>query len=301
MRILCHLWMSFKRKKARVTDEDVQRWVELEENEQHNTASMMILEQELSKSSPPIDYPAHGSILQVRPDGIFQGMSVQLNSMKYDVQFVGIGEVGVNWTKAVRKRLLLLLPDITVEARTMTAHNTNKNIAIHQQGGIATMAFGELLNYYKKGSKDFCHLGRWRSFILQSIRGHRMRIVQDYGVRSSHSMILGLVDQQHHHYIQLNGLVNITPRQLFESDLIWQLQMWRSMEDRIILLMDINCHVLTGQLSCALTGEGVKLREITKDHLDFLCPNTHASGSKQIDGVWATPDITITSVKWLPY
>ena len=35
--------------------------------------------------------------------------------------------------------------------------------------------------------------------------------------------------------------------------------------------------------------------------LGQLCPNTHNSGSQPIDGVWTTPDITVTSIKWLPF
>jgi hypothetical protein len=61
------------------------------------------------------------------------------------------------------------------------------------------------------------------------------------------------------------------------------------------------CNVLIGRLSRALTQESIGLREITKDHLGSLCPNTHASGSEQIDGIWVTSDITITAVKWLPF
>jgi hypothetical protein len=66
-------------------------------------------------------------------------------------------------------------------------------------------------------------------------------------------------------------------------------------------MMDINCHVLTGRLSRALTQESIGLRKITKDRLGMLCQNTHASGSEQIDGVWTTSDVTITAVKWLSY
>jgi hypothetical protein len=74
---------------------------------------------------------------------------------KYGVQFIGLGEVGVNLKKAKVKRLLSLLPDLGLEARCSTAHNTHENIAVHQQGGIATIVLGELINYYKKGAKDF--------------------------------------------------------------------------------------------------------------------------------------------------
>jgi hypothetical protein len=115
------------------------------------------------------------------------------------------------------------------------------------------------------------------------------------------SLELGSVCQQHVRYIQLNGLGSISPRELFEDDLCWQLQVWRALGDRIILMMDANCHVLTGRLSRALTHPSIGLREITKDFLGSLCPNTHARGSEQIDGVWTTSDITITAVKWLPF
>jgi hypothetical protein len=75
---------------------------------------------------------------------------------------------------------------------------------------------------------------------------------------------------------------------------------WLALGDRIILVMDANCHVLTGRLSRKLF-KALEMREITKDHLGRLCDNTHPSGSQQIDGVWCTPDITITAVKWLSY
>jgi hypothetical protein len=123
-----------------------------------------------------------------------------------------------------------------------------------------------------------------------------LHVVQGYGVLPCRSQEFGSVDQQQLRYIQLNGFSGISPRELFESDLIWQLQMWRAAGERIILMMDINCHVLRGRLSRALTHESIGLHKITKDHLGYLCPNTHASGSGQIDGVWATSDVTITAV-----
>jgi hypothetical protein len=220
---------------------------------------------------------------------------------KYGVQFIGLGEVGVNLKKAKVKRLLSLLPDLSLHARCSTAHNTHENFAVHQQGGVATIVLGELLNYYKKGTKDFRNLGRWDSFLLQSVDGHHTRVVQAYAVQAVRSKRVGSVDQPHVHYIPSNGLGTIKPRELFEQDLVWQLQVWRALGDWIILMMDANCHVLTGRLSQALTHESIGLREITKDHLGSLCPNTHASGSEQTDGIWVTSDITITAVKWLPF
>jgi hypothetical protein len=50
-----------------------------------------------------------------------------------------------------------------------------------------------------------------------------------------------------------------------------------------------------------MTHESIGLREATKDLLVSLCPNTHIRGSRPIDGIWTTPDITVTAVKWLPF
>jgi hypothetical protein len=194
-------------------------------------------------------------------------MSVQLNNMltasvrsrkarlltkavtKYKVDFAGLGELGVNWDVAKLHRLLALLPDLGPNVKSMTAHNKHESFAMKQQGGVGTIAIGEIITYYKQGAKDFRKLGRWTSFLLQSVQGHRTRVVQAYAVGAVWSEQWGSVYQQHMRYIQWQGLGQVTPRELFESDLIWQLQVWRALGDRIILIMDINCHVLTGRLS----------------------------------------------------
>jgi hypothetical protein len=286
---------SYERRKSRVNEDDVQRWVEEENFERDHGAEMLQMEISLSEIMEPVlACPPHGSVPEDRPEGVFRGALVQLNGMvtrqvknrkarmlkavvrKYGVQFIGLGEVGVNLKKAKVKRLLSLLPDLGLEARCSTAHNIHENIAIHQQGGVATIVLGEMLNYYKRGTKDFRNLGRWDSFLIQSVDGHRTRVVQGYGVLARFSEELGSVCQQHIRYIQHNNLGNIAPRDLFEDDLCWQLRVWRALGDRIILMMDANCHVLTGRLSRALTHPSIGLREITKDILGSLCPHTYS-------------------------
>jgi hypothetical protein len=113
------------------------------------------------------------------------------------VHFVGLGEVGVNWPLAHRLHLLSLMPDLRQEARSMTAHNTHERIALHQPGGVGTIAIGKLLNYYQKGSNDFRRLGRWTSVKIQAVQGHCVRVVQGYGVLPRGSREFGSVDQQH--------------------------------------------------------------------------------------------------------
>lgn len=215
---------SFEARRARVTDVDVKRWVEEEDFERDRGAEMVQMDAVLAEAMEPVI-----TIPEERPDGVFRGLLVQLNGMvtrqvknrkarmmknivqKYGVQLIGLGEVGINLKKAKVKRLLSLLPDLGLHARCSTAHNTHENFAVHQQGGVATIVLGELLNYYKKGTKDFRNLGRWDSFFLQSIDGHRTRVVQGYAVQAARSKRVGSVDQQHVRYIQRNNLGSITP------------------------------------------------------------------------------------------
>jgi hypothetical protein len=55
--------------------------------------------------------------------------------------------------KAKIKRLLALLPDLGLEAKCSTAHNTHENIAIHQQGDVATIVLGEIITITRKEQK----------------------------------------------------------------------------------------------------------------------------------------------------
>ena len=148
---------SFGRQRHNVTDEEIARWVEAEEFERYNRQEMHRFARELDCRSTTIAVEPLGHMPEERGDGVFRGLMVQLNSMvtnkvgnrkaamlqylirKYDVQFVGLGEVGVNWSMAKHsKRLLTLLPEIEQSARSSTAHNSRQTErhGIHQQGGV---------------------------------------------------------------------------------------------------------------------------------------------------------------------
>jgi hypothetical protein len=307
-------------RRQRVTDDDVERWVEDERWALEHQAEMLQAEISLNEHCVVEVCPPLGSVPDEPGDGVFRGMYVQLNSMstskvrnkkaailqrlvrRYKLHFIGLGEVGVNWSMAknLGRRLLALLPDLGVEARCSTAHNRHERISVHQQGGVGLIALGELLSYYSKGKSDFRGLGRWDSFILSAKQHHKTRVVQVYGVLPIRSEELGSVSQQQVRYCQTYD-IEASPRELFESDLLWQLEQWRSAGERLIVMMDANTHVLTGRLCRNLTRDTLNLREITKSFLGELCPYTHSRGSIPIDGVWATEDISITAVKWLSF
>lgn len=309
-----------RRKRHTVTDQEVEQWVADEEWASRNAAAINVAQFTWGVDTTEAEHPPLGNVPAERPDSSFRLLSVQINSLspsrrknikaamlqwlikRYEVNLVGIGELGLNMSLMGNgHRLLSIFPELDLDTRSSVSYNEHESISLHQQGGVGMILLGEILPYYKPGSKDFRRLGRWDSSILTAKQGHVTRVVHSYGVLPRASKEIGSVDQQHVRYIQSNLLEDISPRDLFESDFIWQLQYWRSQGERLILMMDANCHVLTGRLSRALAHESIGLREITKDLLGELCPNTHGRGSQPIDGVWTTPDIVVTAIKWLPF
>ena len=126
---------AYNRKNRWASDEDVANWVEEERWEMEHAIEMMEARFEMDLEMDMTSDVELGSLPENRPDGIFRALSVQLNGMstsrvrnrkaaelqdvvrKYDVQFVGLGEVGVNWGCSKQtKRLLTLLPDLELGA-----------------------------------------------------------------------------------------------------------------------------------------------------------------------------------------
>ena len=62
--------------------------------------------------------------------------------------------------------------------------------------------------------------------------------------------------------MQLHNIAG-TPQQMFDRDLLHQCKLWRKAGERIILLMDVNEHVLTGKFNRHITRFGLDLEEFT--------------------------------------
>jgi hypothetical protein len=62
---------SFEARRARVTEEDVKRWVEDEDFERDRGAEMVQMDAVLAEAMEPvITHPPHGSIPEERPDAV---------------------------------------------------------------------------------------------------------------------------------------------------------------------------------------------------------------------------------------
>jgi hypothetical protein len=91
------------------------------------------------------------------------------------------------------------------------------------------------------------------------------------------------------------------PREKFREQLIAQLKQWREQGDRLIVCLDANKDIHRKAIGKELTDtEGLALREVVGEFTNKKIGPTCFRGSKPIDGVWATLDITVANACIMP-
>jgi hypothetical protein len=105
--------------------------------------------------------------------------------------------------------------------------------------------------------------------------------------------------QQHLRYIQNTGLPH-SPSHLFVIDFIAQLQTWQRQGDRLLIFIDMNEHILRGQLAKYMSKMG--LTEATHSRLGKANePHTYFRGTEPIDGVWHSPSLDVVATLQLSF
>jgi hypothetical protein len=80
-----------------------------------------------------------------------------------------------------------------------------------------------------------------------------------------------------------------------------QLRKWRSEGDKLIVCLNTNQHIYWKALGKSLTDiERLAMKEVVGDFTGKAISSTFLGGSKSIDGVWATFDITICNAAIMP-
>ena len=260
-----------------------------------------------------------GDLTRERPDGVFRLMAGNVNNMSHsivrqrkigeiqqaidywDVQGIGLSEVGIDFRKLGPNHQMYSWFRANREMyKISSAHNTNDPpISTSQPGGIGLIACKELKQYIKSSSGDFRKLGRWNSWIISSNPEHKTRMVVGYQVaKSTNKNAHNTIFLQHRRYSQHKG-INLSPRELFQRDLITSVRTWRREGERLIIFVDFNEHALTGKLPRLLQAEG--LVEATNSRWGTGEPATFCRGSIPIDGVYITQDLEVTSLVLLPF
>lgn len=218
----------------------------------------------------------------------------------FDINGVVICETCVNWSTLSHGRRMKSWFDNLMEREIQvnTAHNIHgPTTAVWQPGGTGMLFTHELLQYSRNKDNDFRGLGRWSSWVLQSNPNHRTRIVVAYcpGNRGNKPG-LTTVANQHMMYIDSNSTSTRSPYDLFCQDITQQLREWRTAGDRLLVFIDANENILTGNISRLWRHDDIDLREVTHNYWPPNSePHTFAYGTRPIDGIFATPDVDVTN------
>jgi hypothetical protein len=191
------------------------------------------------------------------------------------------------------------------EIRSISAHNSHEGHVAgrSQEGGTGLLLFGPLIEQYdfESSCKDPTGLGRWVVMVFRGENGLVTRVVVGYNPCYNNKQGSKTFYQQNRRHFILREQDTTCPRTRFRDDLISQLQEWRNAGDRLIVCLDANEHIYRKSIGKALTDiTGLGMREVVGQFTGKELGATHFRGSKPIDAVWATPDITVVGACVMP-
>ena len=107
--------------------------------------------------------------------------------------------------------------------------------------------------------------------------------------------------QQHRRFFITQRKDLTCPRTKFKEDLITLLSRWREEGDRLIVCLDANEDIYKKSLGHALTDmDSLAMKEVAGNFTGTPLRTTFFPGSKPIDRIWATLDITVCNASVMP-
>jgi hypothetical protein len=186
----------------------------------------------------------------------------------------------------------------------VSAHNIHEGKVAGriQQGGTGTICFGKSTGYIKKTRQDSEGLGRWCWILFSGTNRHSTQIITAYNPCKNKNMNLGTTYQQQLRYFVTKKKDLTCSIVLFQKHLVKQIKDWQATENRIILFMDHNKHVINGPLGRDLADkEGPDLREAILHHTGASPGTTFFRGSRPIDGLWISSNLDISNTCVMPF
>jgi hypothetical protein len=148
--------------------------------------------------------------------------------------------------------------------------------------------------------KDHSKLGRWSWLRLEGKQGHHLRVVSAYC--PVESIGPGTVFSQHKRYLQRCSNQKEDPRQAIYTDLGNDIEKWKEEGDKILIGIDANEDVRTGNTREFFQMMGMH-EVILQTYKQLNPPATCDKNNNRepIDGIFVTRGIRITSGVYAPF
>jgi hypothetical protein len=181
------------------------------------------------------------------------------------------------------------------EIQSVVAHNVHKNFGTVQEGGTSLMAFKQLTERieHDQSGKNKMGFGRWSAMTFKG-SVDRTRVICRYNLCYNKNPESSTTYQQHCRFFVTQKRDLTCSRTKFREDLVAQLQRWCEKGDRLIVCLDTNKDIYKKTLGKALINiNGLAMKEVVGDFTHTQVGTTFFRGSKPIDGIWATLDISV--------
>ena len=169
------------------------------------------------------------------------------------------------------------------------AYNMNETAIspIRQPGGVGIIATENVHYRVQERGRDETGLGRWCWVVLQGKQHHRTRLISAYRPCVG-SPGPTTVYQQHVRHLLRTGR-DSEPRRQFYIDLRASIVKWKQEGDHIVVTMDANEDVRTGETAAFFRSVDMKEAILTRHHTRSP-PATHNRNRHRqpIDGIWVT-------------
>ena len=118
------------------------------------------------------------------------------------------------------------------------------------------MVGGSIIQYARNISQDLRKLGRYCLYVFWANPMHKCRIVVGYNIYYGKPKGLKTQYQQIKKYSQHRD-IKITPKEPFRRDFTKHGGQWSKAGELLLIVMDVNEHVIDGPLRSMLEDEGV--------------------------------------------
>ena len=213
-----------------------------------------------------------------------------------------MSDVGIQWANLmIEHSWIERTTGVLAPHRFRFSCNSHENTGTQVQwGGTGLLCMGEFRSRtHGNMSQDTHNLGRWTSARIQGRHDFFLRVVSAYKPCKNTSDMGSSYQQQLRYFRSINDMR--CPRELFDLHLQHQLQEWLAAGEQIILGLDMNEDVRTGNTAQMLHQLG--LRDVILTMHPDNPPETNYKNNHNtpIDALFATPGIRPSKGGFLPY
>ena len=217
-----------------------------------------------------------------------------------DIDTFGISEVNVNWNRLpIDQRW----PERTMswfqKSRTTFAYLAKDKLADRfQRGGTGIMNIGGMTRRFIERGWDNMDMGRWVWCRYRGKKNQCVRIITVYAPTRKEGRGCSVYSQQRR--IMLENDDERCPIKAFWEDLWKNLEEWTQQGDHIILGGDFNENVMKDTLVQKFRDLGLS-NVLYRMHPSKILPNTHREGTRPIDGIFMSEDISARKSGYLNF